>query len=200
MKKICIILLTTMIIFLLIGCSGDIELTEEEITNNTLVLHEDGSLQVAIIDLFDKEYYDFEEFKDFINEEVGEYNGEHTEDSIVVDIISQADNKVVLILTYKGIEDYTVFNGVSGFWIDANTASQGYTKLPETLVNKRGDIISRAEALDDDKYKVFAINEEMKIIIDGKILYYYNGNYIDSKTLESDKDEMTYIIYKDTFF
>ena len=34
-------------------------------------------LQVAIVEDFDKDYYDFEELKDFINEEIDNYNSEN---------------------------------------------------------------------------------------------------------------------------
>ena len=40
-------------------------------------------LQVAIVEDFDKDYYDFEELKDFINEEIDNYNSENGAKSII---------------------------------------------------------------------------------------------------------------------
>ena len=103
-----------------------------------------------------------------------------------------------LILTYGSISHYTEFNGVEGHLSGTNLA--GDFELPESFLNKKGESVAASEALEKDDYKVFVINENIKVIIDGKIVYYYNGDYIDSQTLQADNGEMTFIIYKDKLF
>lgn len=194
------ILFLTVLFLALTACSKDIELTVENVENNTLVIREDDSLQVALVELFDKEYYDLEEFKSFISEEISNYNNKYGEASIVLDAIDKQEEKVVMILTYSNMEHYTLFNSVEGQLMGTNSATQGDITLPESFYTTKGESISAGQALEKDEYKVFAINENIRILVDGKIVYYYNGEYIDSQTLQSDNEEMTYLIYKDKLF
>lgn len=194
------ILFLTVLFVILTGCGKDIELTLENVENNTLVIREDDSLQVALIELFDKEYYDLEEFKSFISKEISNYNNKYGEASIVLDAIDKQEENVVMILTYSNMEHYTLFNSVEGQLTGTNSATQGDITLPESFYTTKGESVSAEQALEKDEYKIFAINENISILVDGKIVYYYNGDYIDSQTLQSDNEEMTYLIYKDKLF
>lgn len=194
------ILLLVVLTLILTGCSKDIELTEKDIDKNTLVIREDGSLQVAQVDLFDQDYYDLTEFEGFMDKEINTYNTKHGDKSVVFNSISENAKKVVVILSYKSMEDYTTFNNIEGQLINAVDIGQDKKDLPEEFMDKKGNIIPTADIIHNDDYKIFSIKENTDIIIDGKVLYYYNANYIDSSTIKSDGEEVSYVIYKDTFF
>ena len=192
------ILLLTFIFITLTGCGKDIELTIENVDSSTIAIREDNTLQVALIDSFDQEYYDIEEFKSVIDKEINKYNNQHGEGAIILDALEKQEDNVILILTYGSISHYTEFNGVEGHLSGTNLA--GDFTLPESFLTPKGDSVTVTQALEKDDYKIFAINEDIKILIDGKIVYYHNGEYIDSQTLQADDEEMTYIIFKDKLF
>lgn len=195
----------------LTGCSKDISLTEEDtknnktvvkegIENNTILVREDGTLQVAIVDLFDKEYYNIEEFEGFVNEEINNYNADFDDSPIVFNALEKRDDSLVIVMTYNNMEHYSAFNNIEGLLLDAPTARQDKSNLPESFSKNGGNEVEFDEALEKDEYKIFGINEQVDIIVDGKILYYSNGEYIDSQTMKSDEKEITYIIFKDKMF
>ncbi|NMB42862.1 MAG: hypothetical protein GX995_01865 [Clostridiales bacterium] len=192
------ILLLTFIFITLTGCGKDIELTIENVDSSTIAIREDNTLQVALIDSFDQEYYDIEEFKSFIDKEINKYNNQHGEGAIILDALEKQEDNVILILTYGSISHYTEFNGVEGHL--SGTKLAGDFTLPESFLTPKGDSVTVTQALEKDDYEIFAINEDIKILIDGKIVYYHNGEYIDSQTLQADDEEMTYIIFKDKLF
>lgn len=204
MKKIISLVVLTFAFAFLVGCAKDVDLTTEVVDINTMVIREDGKVQVAIVDVFDEDYYEMEEFKDFITNEIDQYNADHGEGSITFDIIEQKDKKVIVVITYSNIEHYSAFNSTSGQLVSAATAKGGdsnlQSKLPESFLDKKGETITSAQALKKDEYKVLVINENTKIIVEGKILYYSNGDYIDSSSLQSAEEETTFIIYKDPIF
>ena len=198
MKRILPFLFLSVFLTVLTGCSKKFDLTEEQIEKNILVIKEEGSLQVAITDSFDKDYYDFEEFEEYINEEISDYNNEFSDDPISLQVLHQNlnDDKIVVIMSYSDMDHYAEFNGIQGFLTDGGTALQENNPLPETFLDKKGNEVERAEALKKDENKVFAIAEDIEIKVEGKILYYYNGDYVDSQTLKSDEEEMTYLIFE----
>ncbi len=194
------ILFFTLLFIGLTGCGKDIELTVENVEKNTLAIREDNTLQVALIDSFDKDYYDIEEFKNFINKEIVSYNNTHGENSLALDAIESQGDKVVMIITYSNMEHYTRFNSVEGQLAGTKSVAQVDGTFPESFITAKGEAVTVAEALEKEEHKVFAINEDIHILVDGKIVYYSNGEYIDSQTLQSDEEAMTYLIYKDKLF
>ncbi len=200
MKKIFLVLLFTSLIILLTGCGKVEELTAETVNNNTILIREDGSLQVALVSLFDKDYYEVEEFKDYASEEISKYNSTEGANSITVDVIDKNNDKVTTILTYSNMDHYSKFNDIEGKMSLVADLKSDEKELPDSFLDKKGNEVSLSDSLKKDDYKVFTINEHTNVVVEGKILYYYNGNYIDSKTIETDDEEMTFIIYRDPIF
>lgn len=195
----------------LTGCSKEVSLTRvekesdkvivsEDIDKNTIVVKEDGRLQVAIVEDFDKEYYDIEELKSFINEEINNYNSKNGQESIIFDAAEMRDNKVIVVQTYSDIEHYLAYNNIEGSLMSVSAAREDSESLPEVFYNSRGKNISREEALKKDKYMIINVKENTNIVVDGKIIYYHNGEFINSTTLQANDEEGTFLIYKDIFF
>ena len=208
--KIYILAIITLIITLT-GCSKETSLitvekesdkviVSEDIDKNTIVVKEDGRLQVAVIEDFDKEYYDIEELKSFINEEINNYNSKNGQESIMFDAAEMRDNKVIVVQTYRDIEHYLTYNNIEGSLLSVTDARQDKEALPDTFYNSRGKSVSIEKALKKDKYMIMNIKENTDIVVDGKIMYYHNGEFINSKTLQANDEEETIFIYKDTFF
>lgn len=196
MKKVLYILLLVTSIPILIGCKKNLELTLDNTDSNTLLVRKDGKIQVAILDVFDKDYYDMEELTQFINQEVESFNEKNGEEAIILDEIEKMDHQVILILTYNSIEDYTSFNHVDGNLLSVQDAKSSDLSLPEIFYNKKGATLSKEEALDKDKNFVFYLKEDIKVLINGKIQYHSNGDLISKSEVQTTEDEGTFVIYK----
>lgn len=208
--KVCILAMIILVISLT-GCSKEANLIKVEkgtdkvvvnkdVQKNTIVVKEDGRLQVAIVGDFDKDYYDFEELKSFINEEINNYNSKNGQESIVFEVAEMRGNKVIVVQTYSDIEHYLSYNNIEGSLMSVTSAREDIESLPEVFCNSKGKDISRDEALKKDKYMIMNIKENTDVVVDGKIMYYHNAEFINSSTLEANDEEGTVFIYKDTIF
>ncbi len=209
-EKVC--MLAMIILFIsLTGCSKEANLitvekgtdkvfANKDIERNTILVKEGGELQVAIVEDFDKDYYDFEELKGFINEEIDNYNSENGAKSIIFEVAEIRGNKIIVVQTYSDIEHYLAYNNIEGGLMNVTSAREDSESLPEVFYNSKGKDISRDEALKKDKYMIMKIKENTDVVVDGKIMYYHNAKFIDSSTLEANDEEGTVFIYKDTFF
>jgi hypothetical protein len=196
MKKVLLCTLFILLITIFTGCRKNLELKAENVETNTIVVKKDGSAQAAIVDVFDKDYYSLQELTDFMNEEINSYNEENGEDVIILDEIEEIDGKVILILTYSSLSHYSAFNHIETQLVSAKDARNGDINLPDVLSNKKEESISKETALEKDNYKVFGIKEDTNVVIDGKIMYYSNGEFIDSSKIKANGEDETIIVYK----
>lgn len=196
MKKALYILLLITCIPILTGCKKNLDLTLENTDRSTLLVKEDGKIQAAILDVFDKDYYDITEFTQFINQEVESYNEKNGEGTIILDEVDKINNQVILILTYNSIKDYTSFNHVEGDLLSVQDAKSSDLNLPEIFYNKKGASLSKEEALEKDKNFVFYLKENIKVLVNGKIQYHSNGDLISKSEVQATEDDVTFIIYK----
>lgn len=211
MKKFSAVLALVTFALVLSGCSKDLSLTlideenenviiREDVDKNTVLMRQDDSLQVALVDEFDQEYYDINELTSFINEEISNYNSKNGENAVTFDAIDKRADKVVIIQSYSKVEHYAAFNNLEANLIYAIDAREESESLPEVFNKLKGGTISTKEALKKDKYKLLSIKEDTDIIVDGKIMYYFNGELTDTSTIKASAEEETFLIYKKKFF
>lgn len=193
MKKtltFCLILAATL---LLIGCGGKFEPTE-----STIFVTPKGAVQSAIMESFDKAYYDFEELSEDVGKEVKSYCLDVNEEAITVESLTHESDRVTLIMNYQTIEDYTAFNEVllfNGSYAEAVAA--GYA--PEELYDADG----QAADLDSEKLdnlNVVVTEESVCIQTSGKIKYVSdNVTIVDKKlarAVEAGKSHPAFVLYK----
>ena len=93
---------------LLTGCGKSLEADRD-----TVYVQKKGTVVSAAIADFDKDYYDEEELKKYIDERVEDYQGEHGKKSVSVEEFSVEEGVAKLLIKYAGCEDYEDFNGVT---------------------------------------------------------------------------------------
>ena len=106
-KRTVVFLLST-VFFMLCGCGP----TMQGITATTLILHEDGAITQVVVESFDREYYDFDEMKEEITQEVSSYNSRQGEDRIRITECKKQESNVRLVMEYAADADYVAFNRV----------------------------------------------------------------------------------------
>lgn len=193
MKKSLNFLLVLAIISLLTGCGNKFEPTE-----STIYITSKGVVQSAIMESFDKAYYDFEELTEDIEKEVKSYNLDVNEEVITIESLTQGNGDVTLIMEYQTVEDYTAFNEVilfNGTYEEAIKA--GY--VAEELFDTEG----QSGDLDEEELKklnVLVTEESVCIQTSGKIRYVSdNVTILDkklAKAMEAGKSHPAFVLYK----
>lgn len=191
-KSLHFCLILTALLFLT-GCQDKFEPTE-----STIYITSKGSVQSALMESFDKAYYNFEELSEDVEKEVKSYCLDINEEAVTVEALTQENDQVTLIMNYQTAEDYAAFNEVllfTGTYAEALAA--GY--IPEELHDTEGQIADMdSESLDN--LKVVVTEENLCIQTGGKIKYVSdNVSIIDkklAKAMEAGKNHPAFVLYK----
>ena len=191
-KKLNFLLILSMAL-LVSGCSQKFEPTE-----STIFITSKGLVQSAVIESFDKSYYDFDELYETVEKEVKSYCLDKNEEVVTINSLIEENNSVALLMDYQTAADYAEFNEIllfSGTFSEA--AAVGY--LPEELYDVEGNSVE----VDLDKLgelKVVVTEESVCLQTSGKIKYVSdNVTILDkklAKAMEAGKTHPAFLLYK----
>ena len=180
-------------VLFLTGCGNKFEPTE-----STIYVTSKGEVQSAIMESFDKAYYDFEELSEDVQKEVKSYCLDVNEEAVTVESLTQGEDEVTLLMNYQTAEDYAAFNKVllfTGTYAEAVDA--GY--IPSELHDVEGEGIA-LDSEDLGNLKVIVTEESISIQTSGKIRYVSdNVSVMDkklAKALEAGKTHPAFVLYK----
>lgn len=205
-RSICLFFAVVFVLLSLTACGGPLK-----VDRNTVYVQKKGKIIGAIVQDFDKDYYDAEELEAYVNERVEKYVSTHEEDSVKVEEFSVEDQVARLNVQYAGYEDYAALNEVELF---AGTMPQalaaGYD-FADTFLKvedgKLGAEVSRDEIIAASDYKVVVLNEKVDVKVDGTIAY-VSAKYtslaakdtvsiaLPEDVVDGEELTLTYIIYK----
>lgn len=154
---------------LLTGCGKSLEADRD-----TVYVQKKGTVVSAAIADFDKDYYDEEELKKYIDERVEDYQGEHGKKSVSVEEFSVEEGIAKLLIKYAGCEDYEDFNGVTLFSGTIPQAlAEGYGFDGEFTEIEDGKAAGTADSktVTDLDAKVIILSEKVDVKVDGTIQY-----------------------------
>lgn len=171
MKKLFSISLALLAIAgLLTGCGKSLEADRD-----TVYVQKKGTVVSAAIADFDKDYYDEEELKKYIDERVEGYQQEHGKDSVSIDKFSVEEGVAKLFIKYAGYAEYEDFNGVTLFSGTVPQAlAEGYRfDDAEFTEVKDGEAAGSADskAVSETDAKVIILSEKVDVKVDGTIRY-----------------------------
>lgn len=177
MKKTSGVLLLAAVSLLLSGCSMRFSAEEDAVYVN-----KDGEIIGAIVEPFDKDYYDADELETLLEQEVAEYNGENGRNSIEVDSFRASGNEVKVMMNYATWADYAHFNDVEFF---AGVLSDIQGKNYGTGVTFLDTSGNEAPGLDemDGNYRVILLEEQIVVQTSGKIVYVSDNVAIEGEKL-----------------
>ena len=178
---------------LLAGCGGKFEPTE-----STVHITSKGTVQSAIMESFDKAYYNFTELSEDVEKEVKAYCLDKNSEAVTVESLTEEGEQVTLIMNYETVEDYAEFNEVLLF---EGTYAEAVKKglVPEELYDAEGNSVDvREDRLGE--YQVIVTEESICIQTNGKIQYVSdNVTIVDKKlarALEAGKTHPAFVLYK----
>lgn len=179
------------------GCSRKgKKFTFDDITKNTILIKSDGEIRAAIVEKFDKDYYDLSELSEFVKKEVDSYNNKVGEEEVLIDDVVIKGNRAIVILTYSGMEHYSGFNNVRAASFNADVESIPL-ELPEEVLNIKNKKPVSLDSVLEGKNRVLVLYEPYDIHIEGKIKYYSSNVKLEGKRrAESTTEDPIVIIYK----
>ena len=196
MKKYIFATILLLMVLAVTGCSKkEINITAEDITTNTMLVKRNGTLQVAIVEDFTKQYYKLGELEEFVKKEISTYNQTAGSDSVKIEELSLKNGKAVMLLGYEGMAHYSAFNKVTAAYYSADTKEVSL-ELPEQFINaKNGSKVDQATALKNGKNRVLVVYEPYDIIVDGKVKYYSDNATMTENIVKSSGEGATVVIY-----
>jgi hypothetical protein len=180
------------------GCNKkEIFITTDDITSDTMLVKRDGSLLVAIVEDFDKSYYNLDELNEFVSKEVNAYNNKVGSKEVTIEELGLKNGKAVMILRYSKMAHYSAFNNMPAAYFSAGTENVAL-ELPSQYVDTRkNSVVDKDTALKNSKNQVLVLYEPYEIIVEGDIRYYSeNATYIEKGKVKSNSEDMTVVIYK----
>lgn len=189
-------LLCFLILFACMGlsaCGSD-----SDADTNTIILENDGSVTSVIYEEFQKEYYSEEELKEFMTQEVAEYNQQKV-DAVSVSKIEVEEGNVKVIMKFKTAEDYAAFNGKNFFYGTIKEAYDLGMNLDVTLldIKDEGNEVEKADLLEMGEKKLIVFDEAVHVRVSGKIAYASEDLTVyKEKEVASMVEEDSYIVLK----
>lgn len=178
---------------LLMGCGQKFEPTE-----STIFVTSKGVVKSAIMESFDKSYYDFDELYKSVEKEVKVYCLDNIEETVTLTSLTEENDSVTLLMDYQTVEDYANFNEVllfSGTF--AQAVEEGY--LPNALHDVEG-ITAEIDLEKQGDLKVLVTEESVCIQTSGRIKFVSdNVTVLDkklAKAMEAGKTHPAFVLYK----
>lgn len=206
MKKIISISLACLLIAGLFSACGDSLVADSD----TVYVQKKGKVVCAAISDFDKEYYDEDELRKYIEERVQAYQDENGKNSVEIDNFTVEDKVATLYMKYKDCDTYQDFNEVtlfSGTVPQALAAGFNFnTEFTEVKDGKAAGNVDNTTVMDSD-CKVVILSEKINVKVDGTVQYmssdYTTIKAKDTVSIEVPEEEkdgaemsLVYIVYK----
>lgn len=198
MKRITLYLLLVLCLFSVAACKkkeGSIKV--EDITVNTMLVRNNGTLQVAFVEDFDKNYYRLSELEEFVKKEVNVFNKKAGNNEVIkIENLQLKNNKAIMLLSFQGMQHYAEFNEAWAAYF--NSGSGTLEDAPKTLVStKDGSLVESNQVFQTGGYKVLALTEDYDVIVEGAVKYHSkNATLADKHKVQTTSEGMTVIVFK----
>lgn len=171
-----------------------IELNANDITVNTLVVNDNGTIQSALVESFDKEYYKIDELKDFVKKDLESYNKSNNTNISLADAKKNSD-KAVLIFDYSTIDEYSKYNEVKAAVLSAKEALKD-ERVPSNLNEYEGDDIPKDKVYENEKLITIVLEADTELIVNGKIKYYSGCEVTSENKVQAKAGQRAVVVFK----
>ena len=193
---------------MLVGCGNNKDVNVP-ITTNTVEVTEEGRLIAYIVEDFDKDYYDVNELKSMVDEEIAAFNTAKANlvteaglTPVIVEKVAMAEDgskKVVVALNFQNASLYADYMGKEAFLGTVSEAMEkGYVLDGMLSSVKNGDSLV-GEQLKKSQDKTILIIKDAVMVRPYNDVQYLSKNasiteegFVNAQT----KDELKYIIIK----
>lgn len=185
-----------MCLSLLNGCGGSEELKLSSIDTDTIYVNSEGSIELANVEEFDKEYYSESQLEDFIEETIDTYKKTEGSGEVTMEDFSVKDEVAKVLLKFDSAQTYAAFQGID-FQVVHTEDIQGNLVLPESFVSADdGSSVSKDTVIKEDGLKLLIINEPLHVQLDGTIKYYSEASITGDNAAEITGEKTAIIVYE----
>lgn len=164
---------------LLTACGGKKaevkELKAGQVKEATLLVKQDGTVQSAIVEEFDKDYYKKDELKSFMEAQIQGYNSQNGADSVVLKESDVKDGKAIAVFGYKDMASYIGFykyyapySGVEGGICSVEEAKQSGA-LDGAFTDAEGNPVTKEELVENEDYSVVSLEGQTLVQTESEI-------------------------------
>lgn len=162
------ILVFAMMSVLLTGCGSKKLPTESE-----LEIGKKGTVTSTLVESFEKDFYNLDEFREMATSEIAFYNESAAEERILLKQLELLEGNCIAVLEYQSPEDYARFNETSFFAGTVKEAQEAGVDFNVVLTETCKDTtIGPAETAKLEEYHLVVWNGEMMVRVPEKILYH----------------------------
>ena len=218
MKKLTVSGLFLAGVLLCSGCG-----VKSDADTTTLYVEGSGKIEELTVEAFDKDYYDEEELKTYIDKEVDSYKKDGGTGNVKVKKCAVKDQVVKLLMEYDSAESYASFNDTEfytgtilkaqadGYEFDLdfyapqkeNTKKEKVSDTEETVGSVQ-EAVAISDVLAEDDNKVVILQQDTAVEVKGEILYVSehvevtgkNTANVSGEGADSADAKTAYIIYK----
>ncbi len=197
MKKWIVLMISICSSILICGCGSQ----NADINETTVIINKNGKVTDAIVESFDAAYYNADELRSMIDEELDEYRKlSGSKENAVLSDFEVVQGVARVLIEFASPEDYASFNGVSFFYGTISEAYEAGYDLDVTLKGSAGqEIIGKTELMDMGKNHIIIVSEPIRIQTYGKILFSTaNVDLLEEKAarISAESEGLAYIIIK----
>lgn len=185
-----------MCLSLLNGCGGSEELKLSSIDTDTIYVSSEGSIELANVEEFDKEYYSESQLEDFIEETIDTYKKTEGSGEVTMEDFSVKDEVAKVLLKFDSAQTYAEFQGID-FQVVHTEDIQGNLVLPESFVSADdSSSVSKDTVIKEEGLKLLIINEPLHVQLDGTIKYYSEASITGDNAAEITGEKTAIIVYE----
>ena len=192
MKKFTSVWLLACSIFLLAGCGSVPE-------DDTISVDKKGRITYTVVEEFEKDYYDAEELKEVIDEDIAAYNINFAQDHLTLKKFEVKDGIAVLQTCFDEARYYADYSGMTLFaGTVAEALEEGYNLLGECM-GTDGGLTDLGSIEEVEKMNVLVLEEAVKVEVPGSIVCASRAGNVqingkkEATVLQAEK---AFIIYK----
>lgn len=190
-SSICLLVVT----LLLGGCGSSFNPSA-----SCLYIQKDGKLTQAIVESFEKDYYNLTEFESMMKKELNAYNQKFGEEKITVQRLEEKNDTLYLLLDYEDSDTYSEYNEVYCFTGTIEEALEEGLSFNMVFKDAAYEEFTAAKATEKKSEPVVVLREEGMVQLERPIKYVSNNvEVIDEKLVQvmpiEDENEYAYIIY-----
>lgn len=186
---------------LLAGCGTP------DVSSNTIIVEKNGKITEALVEDFEQDYYNEEELKAFVEEEIAAYEAEHEKGAVKMSGLAVEEGVASMTMTYADAATYKEFHNTNfyvGTVVDAQTAGYKFDVMfAEVTEGSAGSATVSGDDVMAAEGNVLVIQDYIDVQVPGTITYVSEGVQVTgsgSATIaavnETDVAPVAYIVYK----
>lgn len=165
-----------------------------------------GAVSEVIIESFDEKNYDEKELEDSIKTAIATHNKEIGKDTISLEKFQVKDKKTKVILEYKSIKDYQLFNHLELYQGTLKELDTSIVEDTTMMVGVKDGKLNKEKKTpletlikeNNQNYRIVVFEGNMQVEVDKNIVYASENLELSDKRIVTSKEghKLSFIIYE----